>query len=80
MQKVLLIRKEKINCTLKEIEVLLKTEFRNIEYAMGFLDGYLFDTYRLMELKDFEGKLNTLFNLEDYFIKFITIYEEDYKV
>ena len=76
--KVVLLNKAKLPCTLGEIEGGLKTAFPNIDYAKGFLDGYLFDYYKLLTLEEYERKTNTyLINNEDYYIKFIYIDKEE---
>lgn len=70
---------KKDNCTyanLTEIESYLKTEFKSYEYMMGFLDGYLFDKYKVLALEKFERELNQTFN-ENYFIKFVKTIENE---
>ena len=61
---------------LELIEANLKTEFKSYDYMLGFLDGYLFDSYKIIVMDDLEkyinkkGHYNTL---EKYYIKFVYI-------
>ena len=68
--------KNKQGIPLREIEKHLKTEFKNYDYMIGFLDGYLFDYYRIVTLDVFEKVLNHNYYDDDIFIKFITVKEE----
>ena len=57
---VLLIKdetKNKTGANLKEIELYLKTEFASYDYMIGFFDGYLFDNYWILTLKEYEEKI-----------------------
>lgn len=71
MTHVLRINK-RIGISLKDIELYLKTDFKNYDYAIGFLDGYLFDNYKLVAIHTFEIEVNSIIN-ENYYYKFITI-------
>ena len=77
---VLKIKKEKIFGTLDEINIQLKLKFKNFDYMIGYLDGYLFDkkNYNLSTLKEFEIKINN--NIEPlnniYYIKFLEVLED----
>ena len=44
----------KRHLTLEQVEELLKTKFKSVDYMNGFLDGYLFDEYCLMTLSEYE--------------------------
>ena len=51
---VLLIERQN-GVSLEDVEKYLKTEFRSEDYMMGFLDGYLFDKYQVLTLKEYES-------------------------
>ena len=62
--------------TLPEIANYLKTEFRSNDYMIGFLDGYLFDNYKVLSLDEFESELNR--GLQDgYYYKFVAIFDTE---
>ena len=50
----------KMNTTiaLVEIQKLLPVTFKSYEYMQGFLDGYLFDNYKLLELSEYQDREN----------------------
>ena len=77
MVKVLLIKNSKNNSTgasLQQIEKYLKTEFQSIDYMQGFLDGYLFENYKVIELDWYQNNVNKGYDYtEKHYIKFINI-------
>ena len=78
MNTYALLIKEQNHTNLKELEISLKTEFKSYDYMIGFCDGYLFDNYRLLTLKEYENLLNTFStSLKNKWIKFVTIIPED---
>ena len=79
MVYVLKIKKEKVFGTLKELEKYLKTTFKSNDYMYGFLDGYLFGNYSILTLEKFEKELikNLVPFNDNYYIKFIKVFNED---
>lgn len=79
--RVLLIQNETINgtgATLQQIEENLKTEFSSYNYMIGFLDGYLFNKYKLIELDRYETYVNKKGNnYNDYYVKFVSFQFDD---
>ncbi len=75
MKYVLKIKKSNATgASLEDIEKYLKIEFKSFDYMIGFLDGYLFDNYKVISLEEFEKETKRgLSILENYHIKFITI-------
>ena len=77
MTYVLLI-KQVNGIKLSDIEKLLKTEFISKDYMLGFFEGYLFDSFKVLTLFEYETKLNSYSpSLKDKWIKFITIKSEE---
>ena len=78
---VLLIKNETVNGTganLEQIEEYLKTEFKSYDYMVGFCDGYLFDNYCIIDLKEYENKIRICSDsLKNKYIKFVTVTNED---
>lgn len=79
--RVLLIKNETINttgATLTEIEEVLKIKFETYNYMIGFLEGRLFDNYKLLELNRYETYLNKKSDYyKDYYVKFISFNYDD---
>ena len=50
----ILLINTKRHLTLEQVEELLKTAFKSVDYMYGFLDGYLFGEYCLMTLSEYE--------------------------
>ena len=77
---VLLINDASTNSTgttFEQIGKYLKTEFTSYNYMKGFFDGYLFDEYTLLSLKNYEKKVKMESNmLKNKYLKFVTVLEE----
>jgi hypothetical protein len=70
---VLLIERQN-GVSLEDVEKYLKTEFRSEDYIMGFLDGYLFDKYRILTLKEYESRVHSHSpSLNDKWLKFVSV-------
>ena len=73
---VLLIN-EQSHTSLSQIEKLLKTEFVSKDYMLGFLEGYLFDQFKVLTLFEYETRLNSYSpSLQNKWVKFLTIKEK----
>ena len=77
MNLVLLVDRTMYN-NLDVIKQHLKTKFKSLDYAEGFLDGYLFEGYKIMTLKEYENAVASSSKSIDYkWVIFIEIGEKE---
>lgn len=74
---ILLIKSDRLPNTedRRNLEALLKRDYEDGKYLLGFLDGLLFGEYKLLSRQDFEKKHNDFLTTKDYLVYILTIKE-----
>lgn len=76
MRIMVLLIEEQYHTSFNEVEKHLKTKFISIDHMMGFMEGYLFDNFKILSLFEYETKLKSHSpSLKNKWLKFVTIEE-----